>query len=155
MKNLVLSMIALAGLTAACGSSFPTPTDRLASSEAAIRSAKELGAQNDPQAALHVKLADEQVATAKNLMHDGENRRADLVLQRADSDAELAIMITREKQAKQAADQSRQNLNAQTSGSVGTTNLTSAPMQQVNPIPSPSPSPSTPTPTPAPNNNGK
>lgn len=136
MKNLVLSMIALAGLTAACGSSFPTPTDRLASSEAAIRSAKELGAQNDPQAALHVKLADEQVATAKNLMRDGENKRADLVLQRADSDAELAVMMTREKQAKAAADQSRQNLNGQ---ATGTTNLTSAPMQQVNPIPAPAP----------------
>ena len=36
MKNLVLSMIALAGLTAACGSSYPMPTDRLAASEAAI-----------------------------------------------------------------------------------------------------------------------
>ena len=113
MKNLVLSMIALAGLTAACGSSFPTPTDRLAASEAAIRSAKELGAQNDPQAALHVKLADEQVASAKNLMHDGDNRRADLVLQRADSDAELAVMMTREKQAKTAADQAKANLNGQ------------------------------------------
>jgi hypothetical protein len=110
MNKLVLSMIAVAGLTAACGSSYPQPTERLASSEAAVRSARELGAENDPQAALHVKLADEQIATAKNLMADKENRRADLVLQRASSDAELAVMLTREKQAKAEASSAQQGL---------------------------------------------
>ena len=87
-----------------------------------------------------MKLADEQVASAKNLMHDGDNRRADSVLQRADSDAELAVMMTREKQAKTAADQARANLNgqAQSGGAAGV----NGPMQQVNPI--------TPAPTPAP-----
>ena len=112
MKNIVLSMIALAGLTAACGGSFPQPTERLASTEAAIRSAKELGAQNDPQAALHVKLADEQVQTAKALMKDEENKRADLVLQRASSDAELAVMMTKERSAKSEAQKANENLNA-------------------------------------------
>ena len=112
MKNIALSMIALAGLTAAaCGGSYPQPTERLASTEAAIRSAKELGAQNDPQAALHVKLADEQVQTAKSLIRDDKNKRADLVLQRASSDAELAVMLTRERAAKTDADKARENLN--------------------------------------------
>lgn len=116
MKNTVLSMIAIAGLTAACGSSFPQPTERLASSEAAIRSAKELGAQNDPQASLHVKLADEQIATAKSLMKDGENKRADLVLQRASADAELAVMMTRERAAKSGAQTANETLNTQKTG---------------------------------------
>lgn len=116
MKNIVLSMIALAGLTAACGGSFPQPTERLASSEAAIRSAKELGAQNDPQAALHVKLADEQINTAKGLMKDGEHKRADLVLQRASADAELAVMITRERAAKTSAQKANETLNNQKTG---------------------------------------
>jgi hypothetical protein len=116
MKNTVLSMIAIAGLTAACGSSFPQPTERLASSEAAIRSAKELGAANDPQASLHVKLADEQISTAKALMKDGENKRADLVLQRASADAELAIMMTREKAAKGTAQTAHETLNTQKTG---------------------------------------
>jgi len=115
MKN-VASMIAVAAFGAACGSSFPPPTDRLATSEAAIRSAKELGAEDDPQAALHVKLADEQVATARNLMRDGQHRRADVVLERAKSDAELAVMLTREKAAKTDAQRARQLLEAQKSG---------------------------------------
>ncbi|MBX3231712.1 MAG: DUF4398 domain-containing protein [Labilithrix sp.] len=109
-------MIALAGLTAACGGSFPQPTERLASTEAAIRSARELGAQNDPQASLHVKLADEQVAQAKNLIKDDENKRADLVLQRASADAELAVMITRERAAKSSAATARETLDAQKNG---------------------------------------
>jgi outer membrane PBP1 activator LpoA protein len=116
MKNIVLSMIALAGLTAACGSSYPQPTERLAQSEAAIRSAKELGAQNDPQASLHVKLADDQMNTAKHLIKDGENKRADLVLQRAQSDAELAVMITRERAAKTQAQTARETLDTQKNG---------------------------------------
>ena len=116
MKNApMIALASLAGLAAACGSSFQPPTDRLASSEAAIRSARELGAQEHPQAALHVKLADEQVATARNLMQEGENERADLILQRAKTDAELAVMLTREKAAKTAANQARQTLDAQRS----------------------------------------
>ena len=118
MKNVasMTALAALAALGAACGSSFQPPTDRLAASEAAIRSAKELGAQNDPQAALHVKLADDQVATARNLMRDGEHRRADVVLQRAKSDAELAVVLTREKSAKTDAQRAREILDAQKSG---------------------------------------
>ncbi len=114
--KIVASMIALAASAAACGSSFQPPTDRLAASEAAVRSAKELGAQDDPQAALHVRLADEQVATARNLMRDGENRRADVVLQRAKADAELAVMLTREKTAKTDAERARGLVEAQKGG---------------------------------------
>lgn len=121
MKNIALSMIALAGLTAAaCGGSYPQPTERLASTEAAIRSAKELGAQNDPQASLHVKLAEEQVQNAKHLIHEDENKRADLVLQRASSDAELAVMMTKERSAKTAAQKARENLNTNQQAPLGT-----------------------------------
>jgi len=110
MKTALTSLV-LAGLVAACGSSMQPPTDRLASTDAAIRSARELGAQSDPQAALHLKLADEQMAQARTLMKDGDNKRADLVLQRASSDAELAVMMTKERNAKADADKAKQHLN--------------------------------------------
>lgn len=106
MSNLKIfgaAVLALAGGLVACGSSTLQPAqDRLASTDAAIRSARELGAEQDPQASLHLKLADEQVAQARHLMRDGDNKRADFVLQRASSDAELAVMLTREKNAKAA-----------------------------------------------------
>ena len=50
-------------------------------------------------------------------MRDGENRRADLVLQRAKSDAELAVVLTREKAAQTDAQKARQILDTQKGGS--------------------------------------
>lgn len=120
MRN-ILTTIAVACSAVACGASMPPPTDRLAQSEAAIRSARELGAQQDPQAQLHLKLADDQVAQARMLMKDGENKRADMVLQRATSDAELALTLTKERNAKAEADQASQKLNSVKAGKTPTT----------------------------------
>jgi outer membrane PBP1 activator LpoA protein len=99
VKNLI-GPVVLALFLAACGSSIPPPSDRLASAEAAARSARELGAEKEPKAALHLKLATEQIDQAKGLMHNGDNRRADLVLQRASADAELSVMLAKEHNAK-------------------------------------------------------
>jgi hypothetical protein len=86
----------------------PPPTDRLAGAEAATRSARELGADREPSAALHVKLAEEQIGTAKNLMKNDDNKRADLVLQRASADAELAVVLVKEKMAHDAASKAKE-----------------------------------------------
>jgi hypothetical protein len=94
----------------ACGSSIPPPQDRLATAEAASRSARELGAEREPKAALHLKLASEQIDQGKKLMADGENKRADLVLQRAGSDAELAVMLAKENTAKGEAEKAQEKI---------------------------------------------
>lgn len=98
-------IIAVALLLVACGSSLPPPSDRLASAEAAARSARELGADREPKAQLHLRLAAEQIDQAKKFMADGDNKRADLVLQRANSDAELSVMLAKESAAKAAAEE--------------------------------------------------
>ncbi|MBX3263122.1 MAG: DUF4398 domain-containing protein [Labilithrix sp.] len=100
-------IIAAALVLVACGSSMPPPSDRLASAEAAARSARELGAEREPKAALHLKLASEQIDQAKKLMADGDNKRADLILQRANSDAELSVMLAKENTAKAAAEEAQ------------------------------------------------
>jgi hypothetical protein len=96
---------------AACGSSIPPPADKLASAEAAARSARELGADREPKAQLHLKLASEQIDQAKKLMNDGDNGRADLVLQRASADAELAVMLAKENTARSEADSAKARVN--------------------------------------------
>jgi hypothetical protein len=68
--------------------SAPAPTEQLASAEASVRAAHELGADSVPRAQLHLKLA-----------QDGEQERATLVLTRARADAELALALTREATA--------------------------------------------------------
>ena len=99
-----------------CGGSLPPPSDKLASAEAASRSARELGADKEPKAALHLKLAQEQIDQAKKLMTDGDNKRADLVLQRASSDAELAVMLAKENAATTEATKAKERVNAMKAG---------------------------------------
>jgi hypothetical protein len=100
----------------ACGGGFPPPSDRLASAEAAARSASELGAGKEPKAALHLKLAQEQIDQAKALMKDGDNKRADLVLQRAGSDAELSVMLAKENNANAEVQKAKERVNSIKSG---------------------------------------
>ena len=111
----VLASLALL-LVAACGSSLPPPSDRLASAEAASRSARELGADREPKAQLHLKLAAEQIDSAKKVMADGDNKRADLILQRASSDAELAVMLEKENDARSEAEKAQEKLQHVKSG---------------------------------------
>jgi ParB-like chromosome segregation protein Spo0J len=88
-----------------CGSSYPAPTQPLADAEAADRSAQELGASSVPAAQLHLKLAQEQTNTARQLMKDGENKRAEAMLLRAKADAELALSLAKEEKAKTGVQQ--------------------------------------------------
>jgi len=96
-------LVAVAVIVAGCASSFPVPSARVVSSNAAIRSAREVGAEHLPAAALHLRLAQEQYASAQRLIAKGENERADWKLQRAQADAELALALSRENVAQAEA----------------------------------------------------
>ncbi|MCB9707730.1 MAG: DUF4398 domain-containing protein [Myxococcales bacterium] len=84
--------------------SYPAPTSKMISSEAQIRAAREVGVSRHPQAALHLQLAEEQLAKAKTLVESDENQEAEYMLMRADADAELALALSREDQAKAQAE---------------------------------------------------
>ncbi len=97
-------VLGLAVLLGACGGGYPEPRNQLTASEAAVRAAEVAGAQNSPQSALHLKRAREQVEIGRNLIQEGENERAEWVLKRAESDADLALAVaTEETRRKQAA----------------------------------------------------
>ena len=110
--GLGLSISTLVG----CGGSIPPPADRLASAEAASRSARELGADREPTAALHLKLAQEEIDSAKKLMADSDNKRADLVLQRASADAELSVMLAKVNNANAEAQKAKDRVTQIKSG---------------------------------------
>jgi hypothetical protein len=99
MKHAVLVS---AALIAGCGGGLP-PTTQLATSQAALRSAKEVGADGVPAAAIHAKLSQEQIDTAQKMMANDDNESAAVVLLAAQADAELAISLTREAKAKEEA----------------------------------------------------
>jgi hypothetical protein len=115
------SSLVLAILVSACGGGYPEPRDQLTESEAAVRAAEVAGAQNTPQAALHLKRAREQIDAGKGLIQEGENERAEWMLRRARADADLALSLaTEETQRKKAAevkeelDQLQQSLQRET-----------------------------------------
>ncbi len=99
MRTLV-GAIFVGALAVACGGSFPAPTQPMADAESAERSARELGAEKEPGAQLHLRLAQEQIAEAKNAVEQGDNERASQLLVRAKADAELAVALARELAAK-------------------------------------------------------
>lgn len=83
----------------ACGGA-AVPTEKLTAAESSMRAAEEVGAKSVPKAELHLKLAEEQVAQARKLSEDGENERAARLLSRARADAELAVALAKDAEAK-------------------------------------------------------
>lgn len=95
-----LALFVLGG--AACATATPGLNERLAASEASARGAREAGAENEPQAKLHLKMAQDQIALARKLQADKPEEAARL-LERAKADAELAVGLTRAGQAQHEA----------------------------------------------------
>lgn len=114
MKSLLIAsgLIAATLGSAACGGSYPVPTQRMADAQAAHRSAQELGADKNPDAQLHLKLAEEQIGKAESAMKEENNRRADFLLVRAKADAELALAIAKEQKAKKEAQEALDKANS-------------------------------------------
>ncbi|MDB4990972.1 MAG: uncharacterized protein JWN04_6150 [Myxococcaceae bacterium] len=99
------TLLGLLGICAVGCAHHPAPNDQLASSIAAVRGAEEAGAQNVPEAALHVKLAQEEISHAKKLMEHGDNARAEDIAMRAGNDAELAVALARADSAQKKLQQ--------------------------------------------------
>jgi hypothetical protein len=115
MKTFITLSIATSSLMLGCGASSPPPTQQMADTQAATRSASELGAGAEPRAQLHLKLAEEQMQQAKAAMEDDENERAESLLLRAKSDAELAVALMHEHDAKETASKADQQSDNQRS----------------------------------------
>lgn len=95
-----------AALMMGCGGG-SLPPAKVAETQSSISAAAAVGADQNPQAALHLKMARDQLKQAQGLIDDGKDDAARLVLERADADAEVALMITREAQASENARRAR------------------------------------------------
>jgi len=92
------STLFVTALLIGCGGS-SLPPAKVADTQSSISAAAAVGADQNPQAALHLKMARDQLQEARGLIDAGKNDEARLVLERADADAEVALMVTREAQA--------------------------------------------------------
>ena len=99
-----------AGLTLgalACAGS-DVPAKQLADAEASIRAAREVGAEHSPDAALQLKMANDRLTRAQSLSADGENESAAKLLEEAEADAELALLLARKEDAQKRALQAQE-----------------------------------------------
>ncbi|MEI9949878.1 MAG: DUF4398 domain-containing protein [Pseudomonadota bacterium] len=83
----------------ACGGA-PVPHDALSAAQADVKGAEVGGAAENPKAALHVKLAKDQIEIAQKQISDGDNEEAARTLDRAQADAELALALAKEAKAQ-------------------------------------------------------
>lgn len=134
MKTIAFGMIAAVSALAAGCASAPLPAERMASSQGSIKAAEAAGARNEPTAALHLRLAQENYEKATKMAKDGDTERAKLVLQRAEADAELALVLARESQERTEAQRMLEQMRA---GGMPTTPTptNSTPMPATQPAP--------------------
>lgn len=85
-----------------CGKS-ATPLPKVTETQSAISAAEAVGANKHPRAALHLKLANDQLREAETLIENEQQEDARLVLDRARADAELALVLTRSDQQRSEA----------------------------------------------------
>jgi hypothetical protein len=79
-------------------------------SYASVRAAEEVGAERVPQASLYIELAREQLAEARSLIERGRTERATRMLERAGSDADLALALARAHAARRNAQIAQQRI---------------------------------------------
>ncbi len=116
MRSLVTLGAAL--VVTGCASS-QVPPQTMADTKAAVRAANEVGAESIPQGQLHLKMARDQIALAESYLRDDEEDLAKAALDRARQDAELALAMAKEAQAKQAALEARRKVD-ELRGAAGT-----------------------------------
>lgn len=100
-------------------SSTQVPVNDIAKTEAAVRAANEVGAEKVPQAQLHLKMANDQIALAQRYLKSGDDADASAAYDRARYDAELALALAKEEQTRADAQAVREKVT-QLRSSAGT-----------------------------------
>lgn len=138
MKYVGLGPIVIVGILSAGCVGAPAPHEKVASSEAAVKSAQEVGASNVPQASLYLELAQKELDQGKTLMREGKNREAAHVLEMAQADAEVALASARENRTRTAAQQAKARAQAMRSNIPGSA-VGGGPLQSPGMSPPPAP----------------
>ncbi|MFO0675945.1 MAG: DUF4398 domain-containing protein [Polyangiaceae bacterium] len=102
VRTLFALALASTSVVVGCGGA-PPPVAKVASTQSAIRAAHENGAESIPSAQIYLKYATDQMATAEKLIKEGDNEKAEWILSRAETDAELSVALAKEVSTKNAA----------------------------------------------------
>ncbi len=107
--------IAFSGATllaaAGCGGA-AVPTEATMNALAAIRSAQAVGAEEYPESAYHLELAQAELARSQRQIDHGDMAGAERTLDRARADADLAVALAHEKSVEAEAEDVRARIEA-------------------------------------------
>lgn len=104
MKASIRTLVLLPFAAYACALRPAPVASRVGSAEAAVRSARDAAANRVPDAAVHLRLAQEELGRARRFIDNGEYERAEGLLARAEADANLAVALTRAAEERAAAE---------------------------------------------------
>ena len=111
LRTVGLAAMAALGAVGCGGAGLPPASvASLASAQGAVRAAEEVGAEEVPRAALHLKYAKDQIADAERLLEEEENEDAQVVLTMAEADAEVALELAKQTAAEEEAAQAEARL---------------------------------------------
>src|SRR3954471_9470868 len=102
MKRISSPLLGIA-LVLVAGCAAGVSNEKISATESSIRAAEEMGAPKVPQASLHLQLAKEETEHAQKFAKEGDPKRAEGLLLRAQADAELALALAREAPMKAEA----------------------------------------------------
>lgn len=103
MKTLIKYIVPLAAFLGACATSQSSP-EKLSSLRGSLRAAQEMGAEQNPQAALYLQYAREAADAAKAHFDAGHNEQGASWLDRSEADAQVALAILRAAKAQAVLD---------------------------------------------------
>lgn len=95
----------------ACGGA-AVPQSQLTDAKTSLSAAEAVGAEDEPVAELHLKMAENGILEAEELITEKRHEEAALVLERARADAELALALTKTAHDQRTADAALARLEA-------------------------------------------
>lgn len=104
-----LAVLSTTWILAACGTT-QIPSAKLVEAKADVRAARAVRADENPQAAMYLRLAQDKIDRAEGLIMDENYPAASSMLERAEADAELATAIAQEEAVRQRAEQAQERL---------------------------------------------
>jgi len=105
-----LPLVLMGSLFLACAAGRSATREQRASSLSSVSAARQAGAEEVPEAATYLALAEEEATRAEALMRDGKHRDAQHMFERAEADAELALALAEEAPARAEATRARERL---------------------------------------------
>lgn len=102
-------LLALSLAATACGGAQLNQA-RVAEVQSSVSAAEAVGANDQPRAALHLQLARDEMAEARRRADDGDDENANLLLERARIDAQLAMQLAKTEHEQEKARQAWQKI---------------------------------------------